>query len=128
MATKTKKLTIAQMLQGVAELTVLELSEFVGAIEDKFNVSATPVTAQAVTVEAETEKEVEQTQFEVVMNDFGTKKIMVIKALRGLTDLSLMDSKKAIEAGGTLVENLSKGDAEAFAKKLSDEGANVEVK
>lgn len=128
MTTKTKKLTIAQLLQGVAELTVLELSEFVGAIEEKFNVSATPVPAQAVAVEAETEKEAEQTQFEVFMNDFGSKKILVIKALRGLTDLSLMDSKKAIEAGGTLVENLSKGDAEAFAKKLSDEGANVEVK
>ena len=128
MATKTKKLTIVQMLQGIAELTVLELSELVKAIEDKFNVSAAPVATGVVAVEAETEKEVEQTQFEVFLHDFGQKKILVIKALRGLTDLSLMDSKKAIEAGGALVENLSKGDAEAFAKKLSDEGANVEVK
>lgn len=126
MATK-KKLTIDQMLQGIAELTVLELSELVGAIEDKFNVSATPVT-QTVTVEAETEKEVEQTQFEVFLHDFGAKKILVIKALRGLTDLSLMDSKNAIDAGGVLAENLSKADAEQFAKKLSDQGANVEVK
>lgn len=126
MATK-KKLTIDQMLQGIAELTVLELSELVGAIEDKFNVSATPVT-QTVTVEAETEKEVEQTQFEVFLHDFGAKKILVIKALRGLTDLSLMDSKNAIDAGGVLAENLSKADAEQFAKTLSDQGANVEVK
>lgn len=129
MATKKKKLIIEQMLEGIAALTVLELSELIGAIEEKFNVSATPVmTAQTVQVEEEAVKEEAQTEFEVFLHDFGVKKIMVIKALRGLTDLSLMDSKKAIEAGGILQEGLSQEAANKFAETLVKEGANVEVR
>ena len=131
MATKTKKLTIDQMLQGIAELTVLELSELVSEIEKKFNVSATPVmTEQSVEVEANTEKEEEeQTNFSVVMTDFGDKKIHVIKAVRTKTSESLIDCKKAVEAlGSPLMEGMSKDEADEFARLLMDVGATVEVK
>lgn len=129
MATKTKKLTIVQILQGVAELTVLELSELVTAIEDKFDVSATPVmTTQTVEIAAE-EKEEEQTNFSVVMTSFGDKKIHVIKAVREKTKDNLINCKKAVEALGVpLMEEMSKADAEDFADKLSAVGATVEVK
>lgn len=130
MATKKKKLTIDQMLQGISELTVLELSELVSAIEEKFNVSATPVMpAQTVQVEVETEKEEEQTEFSVVMTDFGDKKIHVIKAVREKTGESLLVCKKAVEALGIpLMEGMSKDDADEFAGKLAEVGATVEVK
>ena len=125
---KSTKSTKDDMLQQIAEMTVLELSELVSAIEEKFNVSATPVIpAQTMEVAVETEKEVEQTEFKVVLHDFGVKKIMVIKALRTLTDLSLMDSKKVIEAGGALREGMSKDEANKFAETLAAAGANVEV-
>jgi len=129
MATKTKKLTINQMLNGIAELTVLELSELVKAIEDKFNVSATPaMTTQTVEVAVE-EKEEEQTDFSVVMTSFGDKKIHVIKAVRTKTQESLIDSKKLVEnLGIPLMEGMSKADADDFADKLAAVGATVEVK
>lgn len=130
MATKNKKLTTDQILQAVAELTVLELSELVSAIEDKFNVSAAPVmTTQTVEVAVDTEKEEEQTAFSVVMTDFGDKKIHVIKAVRTKTSESLIDCKKAVEAlGSPLMEGMSKDEADEFARLLMEVGATVEVK
>lgn len=129
MATKKKKLTTDQILQAVAELTVLELSELVSAIEEKFNVSATPVmTEQPAEVVVE-EKEEEQTAFSVVMTDFGDKKIHVIKAVRTKTSESLIDCKKAVEAlGSPLMEGMSKDEADEFARHLMEAGATVEVK
>ena len=129
MATKTKKLTIDQILQGVAELTVLDLSELVKAIEDKFGVSATAVAPATVEVAKVEEKEEEQTDFSVVMSSFGDKKIHVIKAVRTKTQESLIDSKKLVEnLGIPLMEGMSKADADDFADKLAAVGATVEVK
>jgi large subunit ribosomal protein L7/L12 len=128
-ATKTIKLTIAQMLQVIAEMTVLELSELVKAIEEKFNVSAMPVmTGPAVEVVEEKEEEV-QTEFLVVMSDFGSNRIQVIKAVREQTKESLMVCRDMVtNLGQPLQEGMSEGDATEFASKLTAVGATVEVK
>lgn len=126
-ATKTK-LNIDQILQGVAELTVLELSELVTAIEEKFNVSATPVATGPVVEVVEEIKEEEQTEFSVVISDFGMKKIQVIKAVREQTKESLMVCRDLVAALGILQEGMSEADAIEFAAKLTAVGATVEVK
>lgn len=131
MATKTKtktKLNIDQILQGVAELTVLELSELVTAIEEKFNVSATPVMTGPVVEVVEEVKEEEQTEFSVVISDFGVKKIQVIKAVREQTKENLMICRDKVAALGILEEGMSEADAIEFAGKLTAVGATVEVK
>ena len=115
------------ILNAVAELTVLELVELISAFEEKFNVSAAAVAvAGAAAVAAVVE---EQTEFNVILKGFGANKVAVIKAVREVTGLGLKEAKDLVEgAPQTVKEAISKDDAAALKKKLEEAGAEVEVK
>ena len=115
------------ILNAVAELTVLELVDLIAAFEEKFNVSAAAVAvAGPAAVAAVVE---EQTEFNVILKGFGANKVAVIKAVREVTGLGLKEAKDLVEgAPQTVKEAISKDDAAALKKKLEDVGAEVEVK
>jgi large subunit ribosomal protein L7/L12 len=130
MATKLSK---EEIVEAVATLTVLELSELVKAIEEKFGVKAAPAMGMAVAAApaAGAAAAAEKTEFSVVLVGVpdATKKISVIKAVRELTGLGLKESKDLVEAAPKPVkENVDKAQAEEMKKKLSDAGATVELK
>lgn len=115
------------VLEYISGLSVLELSELVKEFEEKFGVSAQPVAVAGAAVAAEAVEE--QTEFNVIINDAGAKKINVIKAIRALTGLGLKEAKgMAEEAGGIVKEAVSKEDAEAAKEALEAAGASVELK
>lgn len=116
-----------EILNAVAELTVMELVDLIAAFEEKFGVSAAAATAVAgPAVVAVVE---EQTEFNVVMTSFGANKVNVIKAVREITGLGLKEAKDLVEGAPSVVkEAISKDDAAALKKKLEDAGATVEVK
>jgi len=111
-------------------MTVLELSEFVDAFKDKFNVTA--VAAPAVVAggaAAGDEVAEEQDEFDVVLEGIGDKKIQVIKVVREVTALGLKEAKALVdEAPNPVKEGLSKDEADALAEKLKAQGAEVEIK
>jgi large subunit ribosomal protein L7/L12 len=121
----------AEILDKIASMTVLELSELIKAMEQKFGVSATaavaaagPAAAAAAAPAAE-----EQTEFTVVLSAIGDNKVNVIKAVRELTGLGLKEAKDLVDGAPKPVkEGINKADAEAAKKKLEDAGAKVEVK
>ena len=118
-------LTNEEILNAVAEKTVLELVELISAFEEKFNVSAAAVAVAAGPVEAAEEK----TEFDVILKAAGANKVAVIKAVRGATGLGLKEAKDLVEsAPAALKEGISKDDAEALKKSLEEAGAEVEVK
>lgn len=120
-------LTNEQIVDAIAEKTLLEVMELVKAIEDKFGVSAAaPVAAAGPAVAAAPVEE--QTEFTVVLKSAGDKKVEVIKAVRGITGLGLKEAKDLTEAGGIVKEGASKDDAAKFKKELEAAGATVEVK
>lgn len=120
-------LTNEQIVDAIAEKTLLEVMELVKAIEDKFGVSAAaPVAAAGPAVAAAPVEE--QTEFTVVLKSAGEKKVEVIKAVRGITGLGLKEAKDLTEAGGIVKEGASKDDAAKFKKELEAAGATVEVK
>ena len=116
---------IAQIMEDIKELKVLELAELVKALEEEFGVSATPVVAAgaaAVVVE-------EQTEFDVVLVHFGDSKMNVIKAVREVTGLGLKEAKEVVESAPKAIkEAVSKDEATAVQEKLEAAGAKVEVK
>ena len=115
------------VLEYISGLSVLELSELVKEFEEKFGVSAQPVAVAGAAVAAEAVEE--QTEFNVIINDAGAKKINVIKAIRALTGLGLKEAKAmAEEAGAVVKEGVSKEDAEAAKADLEAAGASVELK
>jgi large subunit ribosomal protein L7/L12 len=115
------------ILNAVAELTVLELVELISAFEEKFNVSAAAVAVAAGPAVAAVVEE--QTEFNVILKGFGANKVAVIKAVREATGLGLKEAKDLVEgAPQTLKEGVSKDDAAALKKKLEEAGAEVEVK
>lgn len=119
---------INAIIDSIAEMTVIELSELVKAIEEKFNVSAAAPVAVAAAGPAAAAVE-EKTEFDVVLKSDGGNKMNVIKAIRGITGLGLKESKEFVEgAPKTVKEGLSKEDAEALANQLKEAGAEVEVK
>ena len=120
---------ITSLIEAVKELTVLELSELVKALEVEFGVSAAaPVAAVAVAGDA-APAAAEKTEFDVVLNAAGANKIAVIKVVRELTGLGLKDAKDLVDnAPKTLKEAVSKDDAEAMKAKLAEAGAEVELK
>ncbi|MFT3761012.1 MAG: 50S ribosomal protein L7/L12 [Pseudoxanthomonas sp.] len=121
-------LTNEQIVDAIAEKTLIEVMELVKAIEEKFGVSAAaPVAVAAGPVAAGPAAE-EQTEFTVVLKSAGDKKVEVIKAVRAITGLGLKEAKDLTEAGGTVKEGASKEDAEKFKKELEAAGATVEVK
>jgi len=118
------------ILEAVGALSVMELSELVKAFEEKFGVSA---AAMAVAGRGnnggETAKAEEQTEFTVILADFGANKVGVIKAVREITGLGLKEAKDLVDgAPKPLKEGVSKADAEAAKKKLEEAGAKAEIK
>ena len=123
---------INALIEEVSALTVLELSELVHALEEKFGVSAAaPVAVAAGPVAAAPAEEVEEkTEFDVVMTSFGAEKVKVIKAVREIVSgLGLAEAKALVEAiPAKIKEGIAKEEAEELKKKLEAVGATVEVK
>ena len=126
-----EKLTPQEVLEAIGSWTVLELSEFVKAAEEKFGVTAAaPVGAPAAPASAEAgTSEEEQTQFDVILISAGEKKIPVIKEVRAVTNLGLKEAKALVEEAPKPVrEKVGKEEAEEIKKKLEEAGASVELK
>jgi len=121
-----------EILDKIASMTVLELSELIKAMEDKFGVSAAAavsVAAPAAGGAAPAAAAEEQTEFNVILTSFGENKVNVIKAVREITGLGLKEAKDLVDGAPKPVkEGIPKADAEAAKKKLEDAGAKVEVK
>ena len=124
------KLTNEDILNAIADMSVMNVVELVSAMEEKFGVSAAAVAAapaagDAVAGEAAEEKD----EFEVVLASFGEKKVGVIKAVRAITGLGLKESKDMVEGAPTTIkEAVSKNEAEELKKQLEEAGATVELK
>lgn len=119
-------LTNEQIVDAIAEKSLMEVMELVKAIEEKFGVSAAaPVAVAAAGPAAAVE---EQTEFTVTLKTAGDKKVEVIKAVRAITGLGLKEAKDLAEAGGVLKDAASKEEAEKMKKDLEAAGATVEVK
>ena len=122
----------AQILEAVSKLTVLELSQLIKDMEEKFGVSAAAAVAAAGPAAgggAAAAKAEEQTEFTVMLTAFGDNKVNVIKAVREVTSLGLKEAKDLVDGAPKAVkEGVSKADADAIAKKLTDAGAKVEIK
>ncbi|MGP4123154.1 MAG: 50S ribosomal protein L7/L12 [Sodalis sp. (in: enterobacteria)] len=120
-------ITKEQMLDAVAEMSVMDVVELISMMEEKFGVSA--AVAVAVTSDNPVEAVEEKTEFEVVLSAIGANKVAVIKAVRSATGLGLKEAKDLVEsAPATLKESMSKDDAETLKKTLEEAGASVEVK
>ncbi len=118
---------ITALIEEVKNLTVLELSELVHALEDEFGVSAAAMAAPAAGAAAAVVEE--KTEFDVVLAEVGAEKIKVIKVVREITGLGLAEAKAAVEAAPkALKEGISKDEAEELKKKLEEVGAKVELK
>ncbi|MDT4330032.1 50S ribosomal protein L7/L12 [Methylomonas sp. MED-D] len=116
------------ILEAVANMTVMEIVDLISAMEEKFGVSAAAAVAVAAPAAAAAVVE-EQTEFDVILTGFGENKVAVIKAVRGLTGLGLKEAKDAVEGAPTTVkEAVNKAEAEAAKKELEDAGATVEIK
>ena len=122
------KLTVAEFIDAIKELSVLELNELVKACEEEFGVSAAAGVVVAAGAAAAAPVE-EQTEFDVVLTSAGASKVKVIKVVREITGLGLKEAKAVVdEAPKTIKEAVSKEEAEAIKAKLEAEGAVVEVK
>jgi large subunit ribosomal protein L7/L12 len=120
-----------EILDKISSMTVLELSELIKAMEDKFGVSAAAAVAVAgpAAGAAPAAAVEEQTEFTVVLSSFGENKVNVIKAVRELTGLGLKEAKDLVDGAPKPVkEGVNKADAEAAKKKLEDAGAKAEIK
>ncbi len=126
MTAKTTKINKKDVIEFISNMTVLELSELIKELEEKFGVSAaTPAT---VTAPAGPEKE-EKTEFNVMLTGVGDKKIQVIKVVRSVTNLGLKEAKDLVEDVPSKVkEGISKEDAENIKKQLEEAGAVAEIK
>ena len=124
-------MTKEEIMQAIENMTVLELSELVKALEEKFGVSAAAPVAMAMPVGggAAAEAAEEKTEFDVVLTSAGEKKIGVIKVVRELTNLGLKEAKDLVDsAPKPIKEGVSKDEAEAIKAKLEEAGATVELK
>ncbi len=123
-------ITKEQVVEFIENMTVLEMSEFVKELEDKFGVSAAaPVAVAAAPAAGEGAAAEEQTEFDVILTSYGEKKINVIKAVRSITGLGLKEAKDLVDnAPGTVKEAASKDEAADIQKQLEEAGASVELK
>ena len=123
------KLTTDEIIDALKEMTLLEASELVKAIEDTFGVSAAAPAAVVAAPAAGVAEAEEKTEFDVVLEGFGDNKIQVIKAVRELTNLGLKEAKEVVEsAPKAVLEGAKKEDAEAAKEKLEAAGAAVTLK
>ena len=124
--------TKEEVVEFISNMTVLELSEFIKELEEKFGVSAAaPAAAMMVAAPAAGAAEAaeEKTEFDVILKEAGANKIGVIKVVRALTSLGLKEAKEKVDgAPATLKEGVSKEEAEDAKKQLTEAGATVEVK
>jgi large subunit ribosomal protein L7/L12 len=119
------------ILEAISNMSVMEVVDLISAMEEKFGVSAAAAVAAAPVAaagEAGAAAE-EKTEFDVVMTSFGSNKVSVIKAVRGITGLGLKEAKELVEgAPSPIKEGASKDEAEDIKKQLEEAGASVEVK
>ena len=117
---------IAKIIEEIKGMTVLELNSLVKAIEEEFGVSAAaPVAVAGVVAAAPAEAAEEKTEFNVVLKEVGANKIAVIKAVREITGLGLVEAKNAVEKLGTIKEAVAKDEAEKMVAKLKEAGATA---
>jgi large subunit ribosomal protein L7/L12 len=122
-------LTTDQLLDAVANLSVMQVCELIEKMEAKFGVSAAVAVAAAPAAGAAVAAAAEQSEFTVVMDSFGENKVGVIKVVREVTGLGLKEAKDLVEAiPATVKEGLAKKDAEDLKKKLEEAGAKVNLK
>lgn len=123
-----------ELLEAISKMSVMDLVELISDMEEKFGVSASapaPVAAAATAGDGAepSDKEDEQTEFDLILKSFGDNKIAVIKAVRAITSLGLKDAKDMVEGAPiTIQEAVSKKEAEEMTKQLEDSGAVVELK
>jgi len=118
-----------ELLDTIGNMTVLELSEFVDAFKDKFNVTAAVAPVAVADGAAAPEDVEEQVEFDVILEGIGDKKIQVIKVVREVTSLGLKEAKDVVDsAPSTVKEAVSKEEAEQIKAKLEDQGATVALK
>ena len=125
--------TKEQVVEFISNMTVLELSEFIKELEEKFGVSAAaPAAAMVMAAPAAggaAEAAEEKTEFDVILKDAGANKIGVIKVVRALTSLGLKEAKEKVDGcPSTLKEGVSKEEADEAKKQLTEAGATVEIK
>lgn len=125
-------MTKEELIEAISSMTVLEMSELVKALEEKFGVSAAApvaVAAAGAATSAAGGAAEEKTEFDVVLSAAGANKIAVIKVVREITGLGLKEAKDLVDgAPKTVKESVSKADAEEMKKKLAESGATVELK
>ena len=123
-------LTKEEILEAVAEMTVMDLVDLISAIEEKFGVTAAAAVAAAPAGGGDAGAEaVEQTEFDAILTSFGDNKVSVIKVVRAITGLGLKEAKGLVESAPAPVkEGVSKDDAEDVKKQLEEAGAQAEVK
>ena len=123
-------MAVAEIIEQVEKLTVLELNELVKTLEEKWGVSAAaPVAAAAAPAAAAAAAPVEKTEFDAVLTAVGAEKIKVIKAVRELTSLGLTEAKAFVESAPKAIKTgIPKDEAEQIKAKLAEVGATVEVK
>lgn len=122
-------LTKEDIINAVADMSVMEVAELIEAMEEKFGVSAAAAVVAGPGAGGDAAAAEEQTEFDLVLTAAGDKKVNVIKVVREITGLGLKEAKGAVDgAPATIKEGLSKDDAEEAKKKLEDAGASVELK
>jgi large subunit ribosomal protein L7/L12 len=127
---KMADITKDQVVDFIANMSVLEMSELVKEMEEKFGVSAAAAVVAPASGGGESEAAAEEkTEFDVILTSFGEKKINVIKEVRSITGLGLKEAKEAVEAAPKAIkEGVSKEEAEEVKKKLEEAGASAEIK
>ncbi len=126
-----KKGNVEQAMEIIEGLTLLEMSELVKNLEDKFGITAAaPVAAMPVAgAAAGAEAAEEKTEFDVILTGFGSEKIKVIKVVRAITALGLKEAKDLVESAPTPIkEGVTKEEAETVKKQIEEAGASVEIK
>ena len=129
MAKEKSDSKVSEIMGMIKEMTVLELSELVKALEEEFGVTAAAPVAAAAPAAAAVAEEEEKDEFDVVLTSSGEKKIQVIKVVREITGLGLKEAKALVdEAPGTVQEKVNKEEAEATKAKIEEAGGVVELK
>ncbi|MEO6836008.1 MAG: 50S ribosomal protein L7/L12 [Candidatus Tumulicola sp.] len=122
-------MAIADIIDQIDKLTVLELADIVKQLEEKYGVSAAAPAAMMAAPAAAAAPAAEQTEFDVILSEAGPEKIKVIKAVRELTSLGLTEAKSFVESAPKAVkEGVTKDEADQVKKKLEEAGAKVEIK
>jgi large subunit ribosomal protein L7/L12 len=123
-------MAVAELIEQIDKLTVLELSELVKTLEEKYGVSAAaPVAVAAAPAGAAAAPAAEQTEFDVILSEIGAEKIKVIKAVREVTSLGLTEAKAFVESAPKAIKTgVTKDEAESIKKKVEEAGAKVDIK